>query len=159
MSEHTVPIVLIPSFVFSCEVCMVVGDLSDLVSLRLPQVEVGDVPPARPKSCKSRRSGPSGWVEGQFLRGPIPLAWLGRASTLGGKALAVGVVLWFLSGLRNRRDDLLLASKTLKRFGVNGSGKSRALKAMEAAGLIRVKPQPGRRNPLVTILDVDEQGK
>lgn len=34
-----------------------------------------------------------------FLKGPIPLPWLQGAARLPGKALHVGVVLWFLSGL------------------------------------------------------------
>ena len=35
----------------------------------------------------------------KFLKGPIPLYWLIAASKLPGKALAVGVVIWFRAGL------------------------------------------------------------
>ena len=36
-----------------------------------------------------------------FLRGPIPWTWLLAASRLGGKVLHVGIVLWFLVGVRD----------------------------------------------------------
>jgi DNA-binding transcriptional ArsR family regulator len=100
-----------------------------------------------------------GWVEGEFLRNRIPLSWLGRACELPGKALATGLAIWFLSGLRGgRMDSLKLTSATLERFGVSRSAKSRALKALEKAGLINVRREP-RKNPLVTILDVPPAGQ
>jgi DNA-binding transcriptional ArsR family regulator len=91
-----------------------------------------------------------------FLRGPIPLPWLARASVLPGKALAVALALYFLSGLRgNQLHDLRLSSATLKRLGVGDrSTKYRALRALERAGLVRVVRQRGK-NPLVTILQDD----
>jgi hypothetical protein len=36
---------------------------------------------------------------GEFLRGPVPMAWLLSASRLPGKALVVGVWLWFRAGI------------------------------------------------------------
>jgi hypothetical protein len=46
-----------------------------------------------------------------FLKGPIPWAWLQRATPLRGKALAVGLVLWFLKGLRKQSTVRLEPSK------------------------------------------------
>ena len=37
---------------------------------------------------------------GHFVMGPIPLAWLGPATRLPGKALAVGLAIWYLRGLK-----------------------------------------------------------
>jgi hypothetical protein len=70
--------------------------------------------------------------------------------------LPVSLAIWFLAGLRNRKHGLNLTSATLRRFGVGDrSAKSRALVALERAGLVRVARQQGK-NPLVTILEQDE---
>ena len=49
-----------------------------------------------------------------FLKGPIPLSWLIRASSEGGKALLVGIYIWFISGVRKSGQveiNLKLASR------------------------------------------------
>jgi hypothetical protein len=70
--------------------------------------------------------------------------------------LAVALAIWFLAGLRNRQNDLKLTTAALKRFGVTDrSTKSRALDALEGAGLVHVERQPGK-NPIVTILPTDK---
>jgi DNA-binding transcriptional ArsR family regulator len=94
-------------------------------------------------------------VKGDFLRGPIPTAWLKRACDLpGGRAIAVALALWWLAGVRGRKDELRLTSKVLGRLGVaDRSAKSRALLALEEAGLVSVRRRP-RKNPLVSILEV-----
>ncbi len=101
-------------------------------------------------SLKPRR------ISGEFLKGPIPLAWLSRASALKGKAaLAVGLALWFEAG-RRRCNEVVLTSAICERFDVNRKAKYRALVALEKAGLIVVKRVP-RRNPVVTIIEQEEQ--
>jgi len=42
---------------------------------------------------KSRKN-----LKNKFLKGPIPLEWLRRASHLSGKAIQISVCLWFLKG-------------------------------------------------------------
>jgi hypothetical protein len=126
--------------------------------LRVPQVEVVRQPGVE----SGRRRSPVGrsrWVEGKFLAGPIPLEWLGRASRLPGKALATGLAIWFLSGLRKgERGGLKLTSATLEHFHVNRHAKSRALRALESAGLISIQ-RNGKKNPVVTILGVRPDGQ
>ena len=95
------------------------------------------------------------WVVGEFLSGPIPLSWLGRVARLSGqKVLAVALALWFLVGLSDSTFDLKLTSAVLARFGVARSAKWRALRTMEAAGLIRIGSRKGK-NPLVAIVEMD----
>jgi hypothetical protein len=95
-------------------------------------------------------------VRGEFLKGPVPLAWLSAASKLPGKAvLAVGLALWFEAG-RRRSNTVTLTSAILARFGVNRKGKYRGLASLEQAGLIEVVRVP-RRNPVVTILDASPE--
>jgi hypothetical protein len=89
----------------------------------------------------------------KFLKGPIPLSWLAYAARLPGKALHVGVVLWFYAGLKHSR-TVALPNTTLRSFGVNRNAKYRALTALQNAGLIEVEGQPGC-NPRVTLLDTE----
>ncbi|QDU21264.1 hypothetical protein [Urbifossiella limnaea] len=88
----------------------------------------------------------------KFLRGPIPMDWLTAAAALPGRALAVGLVVWFLAGCERRRT----VAATLSRLAALGAGTRaaarRGLAALEAAGLVAVERHPGR-SPVVTILD------
>jgi len=74
-----------------------------------------------------------------FLKGPVPVAWLTAAGSLHGKALQVGIILWFLAGRRKRLDNLKLnLSKLNGAFGFDRSTASRALLSLERAGLVSV---------------------
>lgn len=85
-----------------------------------------------------------------FIKGPIPLAWIERASLLPGKSLHVGLVLWYLSGLKKTL-TFSLGSKQLLAFGVGRDAKAEALSRLSTAGLIAVTQASGRA-PVVTIL-------
>lgn len=94
------------------------------------------------------------WMEGPFVKGPVCVEWLARAGALPGKALLLGLALWYKSGLRETFEGLTVSSALLARFGIEDRGiKYRALRALEGAGLIRVHRRPGK-NPLVDILGV-----
>jgi hypothetical protein len=75
-----------------------------------------------------------------------------RAVRLPGKCWHVASALWFV-GIRSRNKSatVQLTPKTLRRFGLNKMGVSRALRHLEAAGLVRVERTMGRRS-VVTIL-------
>jgi hypothetical protein len=90
-------------------------------------------------------------VEGEFLRNRIPIDWLAQASDLSGKALAVGLAAWFLSGLKRSLVELKLTGAVVGRFAVNEDAKRRAVAALEGAGLLRVRGRQGV-NPVVSIL-------
>lgn len=87
----------------------------------------------------------------QFLKGPIPLRWLCSAARQPGKALHVGIALWFLAGMKRNR-TVTLTNVLLGRFGVDRSAKSRGLRSLEVVGLVSIHRKPNR-NPQVTILD------
>ena len=102
------------------------------------------------KNARDERPAPTPqFRKGKFLRGPVPLAWLRRAAELRGKALAVGLALWFLRGVLKRR-TVRLTGRTLRRFGIGRKPGYLGLKNLEAAGLARVRRQAGR-SPVVTI--------
>jgi hypothetical protein len=85
-----------------------------------------------------------------FPKGPISLAWLAMAAKLPGKALHVGMLLWFLKGLR-RSSVVSLTSSWLNTFGVQRVSAYRALQALEGAGLVAVLRQRGKA-PVVTLV-------
>jgi DNA-binding MarR family transcriptional regulator len=126
----------------------------DLDRLRLPtrqpSTHVHSISTGRKPSPNASR------VEGEFLKGPIPLDWLGRASKLPGKApLATAIAIMFEVG-RRRSPQVTLTTAILDRFGVNRKAKYRGLKQLEKAGLIKVDRRP-RRNPVVTVLAVQRE--
>ena len=89
-------------------------------------------------------------INGEFLKGPIPLSWLTPASNLPGKALQVGLAIWFEYGRRNKT-TFKLSSAILGRFNIGRKAGYRGLEALEDAELISVVRQLGK-NPEITLL-------
>lgn len=87
-----------------------------------------------------------------FLKGPIPMAWLSKAAKLPGKALNVGIAIWWLHGM-SKTKPFKLTGKALDQLDISRDAASSALKRLEAQGLIRVQRAPGQR-PAVEILSV-----
>jgi hypothetical protein len=85
-----------------------------------------------------------------FVKGPIPLEWLAVAAKLPGKTLHVGLLLWFLKGLR-RSSEVPLTSSWLAIFGLEHVTAYRALQALETAGLVTVRRQRGKA-PVITLV-------
>jgi hypothetical protein len=79
------------------------------------------------------------------------LTWLHNAGRLPGKALHVGIALWYRAGMKRCR-DIPLALSGLLAFGVDRYAASRGLKALEAARLVSVIRHVGRQ-PVVTLLE------
>lgn len=89
-------------------------------------------------------------VQGNFLKGPIPMDWLQRAAILPGKSLHLGVALWFRAGLVGSM-RLKLSNGDLAAMGVARDAKYEGLQRLKTAGLIAIEQQPGRA-PTVTLL-------
>ena len=87
-----------------------------------------------------------------FIKGPLPLNWMLQAAALPGKALHVGLCVWYLAGLTQSK-RVRLTSKTTEAMGVSRDAKGEALKRLALAGLVGVDQRPGCA-PEVTILDV-----
>ena len=118
----------------------------DIENFRLPNNYVGTCPKPPKKPRKPR-------FTGNFLKGPIPIAWLMKASALPGKAFQTGIVLWHLCGLR-KNETVVLANGLLEQFHISRQAKYRCLKALEGAGLIAVEWRKDR-NPKITILTAE----
>lgn len=102
-----------------------------------------------------KRVGPPKHNKGEkFLKGPIPMNWIEKASQQSGHALHVGMALWHLSGL-NKSAKVKLSGSVLRRMGVDRYAGYRGLQKLEEAGLVEVDRHKGR-NPIVTILDASD---
>ncbi|MEX1230836.1 MAG: hypothetical protein WEB58_11395 [Planctomycetaceae bacterium] len=88
----------------------------------------------------------------RFLRGPVPVHWIKQAAALPGKALAVGIAIWFLCGLR-KRSKLKFSRATWEQFGLSRSATYRGLEHLESTSLISIDRRRGRC-PIVTINEV-----
>ena len=84
-----------------------------------------------------------------FLKGPIPLKWLQCAAGLPGKALQVGLALWYLAGVK-RSKVIKFSYKRAEEFGTKRHAAYRGLRALEKAGLIGVEKGQGRA-PMIFI--------
>ena len=91
-----------------------------------------------------------------FLRGAIPLDWLGCAASLPGKTLNVGIALWWLHGMAKGK-PFKLTQKALQTLNVERDAASAALARLELAGLIRMERKPGQR-PMVSMVVVSASG-
>jgi DNA-binding transcriptional ArsR family regulator len=89
-------------------------------------------------------------IRNKFIKGPLDFVWLSEARKLGVTALWVGLNLWFLRGLR-RSNSFIVSNLMMQEWGVQPDAKSRALRALEKAGLIRVERR-GKRSPQVTLV-------
>jgi len=81
----------------------------------------------------------------------IPLSWIYQASRLPGKALHVGIVIWFLSGVKKSK-TVKLTRKWLSKFGIHPETGRRGLKALKRAELVHFEPS-GHKSPLVTLVE------
>ncbi len=106
----------------------------------------GDELPARlsPASVAARTSQQASRGK-QFVRGPIPMPWLERAAKLPGKALAVGLLLWFRRGFDPDGTEPITVTPTrLARLGVSPKAGAAAIRRLKKAGLLTAEFGRGR---------------
>ena len=84
-------------------------------------------------------------VDGLFLRGPVPMDWLRAAMRAPGDALAVGVELWHLAGMRVSMTVDVSVGRLSRATGADRKTARRAVQALESAGLVSVVRPPGRQ--------------
>jgi hypothetical protein len=89
-------------------------------------------------------------ITGRFLRGPIPLDWLQQAARLPGRALHLGIALWYLDGFQQTR-TVQAKPSVIRDFGLDRYASYRALHQLEEVGLVSVVRKKGAA-PMVTLL-------
>ena len=97
----------------------------------------------------------------QYIRGPLPIKWFQRASSISRSAAVVGLIIWGIAYQRKlwghdsqRRTSgyIKVTNQNCFKWGVCGNSKNTALRLMEEAGLIRLDTKRGR-SPVVQIID------
>lgn len=88
----------------------------------------------------------------KFIKGPIPLEWVKRANSLPGKSGAIGIALWFLSGVQ--KNETVKLTKAVENIaGCNRQAVYYGLERLENEGLITVRRRTGGR-PTVLIKSI-----
>jgi DNA-binding MarR family transcriptional regulator len=105
----------------------------------IPAVEIET---AALRQARQRRAG-------RFLKGPILMSDIAVAAKLPGKALAVYLAIRHRIDL-TRSAAVKLPTSLMRELGVDKDAKARALRQLEAAGLVGVKRRPGH-SPIITI--------
>jgi len=76
----------------------------------------------------------------------IPLSWICQATGLPGKALAVGLVIWYFSGVTKSK-TVKLTRLRLSHFGLLPETSRRGLRALEKAKLVDVERSGKKKSP------------
>ena len=87
-----------------------------------------------------------------FLHPQIQLIWIEKAAQLGLPALMVSILLHFRS-VWCGKDSVTLPKELLDKFHISRGVKQRALRSLEAAGLVSIVQETGR-SPLITLRKV-----
>ena len=99
----------------------------------------------------------------EYVRGPLPLKWFQRASTISRTAAVVGMIiwrdayqkkLWGHDSQRRTSGHIKVTTQNCMKWGVCGNSKNTALRLMEEADLIRLDTKRGR-SPVVQIIDAE----
>ena len=97
----------------------------------------------------------------QYIRGPLPMKWFQRASSISRSAAVVGLIIWGIAyqrklwgydSQRRTSGHIKVTTQNCMKWGVCGNSKNTALRLMEKADLIRLDTKRGR-SPIVQIID------
>ena len=91
-------------------------------------------------------------IKKKFLKGPIPLDWLTAATQLPGKAINVGIALWWIAGM-SKIDTVKLNRQALAAFNISKDAMRDGLKRLQQAGLVELTSRPGQRHTVRIIKD------
>jgi hypothetical protein len=87
----------------------------------------------------------------EFLKGPIPMAWLSPAAHLGRKCLHLAIAVWHLGAMSKSATVRLQWGLVEELTGVQRHPGREALRMLETAGLVTVESHVGRC-PIVTVV-------
>jgi hypothetical protein len=123
-----------------------VEDDFDFTACRLTPERLAEI-----QKLQSERSGkrPRPARPGAFVK--LPYEQTLAAASRRDASLAVLVQLAF-QAFKTHRNQVLLANATLRSVGVSSDAKVRALRRLEADGMVCVDWRGGRKTPLVTLL-------
>ena len=129
------------------------GDEFNLERYRMPDTQEQAVLTKRSTQPGNRM--PS-HIRGAFIR-PCPVAWIGPAVELPGKACAVALACWYAAG-KAKTKSVQITPKIRNEMRLEPKSFRLGLARIEAAGLVDVQRHRGR-SPTITILLPEEAAK
>jgi hypothetical protein len=93
----------------------------------------------------------------KFIKGPIPLEWMRKASLCGYSGGAVGLLLWYAAGWQ-KSNPVKLTPAILAELGVHPKTAKRVLLRLQSIGLVAADCRRGAA-PVVTILPSEHSVK
>lgn len=92
----------------------------------------------------------------RFLAGPVPMSWLAEAYRRGSAAQAVGLALWHARGMQRGREAPIKVNAASRRpMGLSQDQARRGVRALEAAGLVKIERGGRGRCAVVTIVTAE----
>jgi DNA-binding transcriptional ArsR family regulator len=137
----------------------VAGDLRERSAEVIDWAAVPDrLIPTRLVPSDRGKASPASRRRAKFIKGPLPIGWIADALRCGNsRALPVLLVLKAKADA-TRESWVKPPAATLQDLGIDRMARSRAIAALERAGLIRVQRRRGRP-PLVSLVAwKDEEG-
>lgn len=80
------------------------------------------------------------------------MAWLAAAQGLCKSAMGIAIALWFVRGVSGKTGSLKVTRAVKRHMGLTDDQSQRGIRALEAAGLLRVCKGGRGRCPVVEIL-------
>ena len=126
-------------------------DPFDVNKLALTPEQIAEFTPLQKKARPARRAQSAQWRgRERFVQLPYERT-LAAAGLVKSAPLAVLVELAYRV-FKTRQNPVTLSNKTLRSVGISRDAKTRALRQLEAAGLVAVSWRGSGRSPLITIL-------
>lgn len=93
---------------------------------------------------------PKPGVDEKFIAINMPWSWFAVASSLPGKALGIGMIIWWLV-IVEKKPVVRFSYKKARCTGLSGESIRQCIRSLERAGLIDVQRAPGR-SPRIRVL-------
>ena len=126
--------------------------MDKLVELDRYRLQVQSRPLDPPATRRTGLRAPRPREGEHYLRGPIPMSWFLAAARLPGRALHVGMWVWYRVGLNRGAGQVdLNLSALADELECDRATASRGLRALENAGLVASSRPPGRKVRVVVL--------
>jgi DNA-binding transcriptional ArsR family regulator len=90
---------------------------------------------------------------GEFYTSYVSMPWMLAAITLGARAAKVGMLLWWLVGVRGHvLEGISVRADHREKCGISRFNYSKGLSRLEQAGLVKVEREAGKASKISLIL-------
>ncbi len=98
-------------------------------------------------------------VEPEFLKGPIPILWIGKTFPHHRRTILTALTAWHLYELNKRAATFKYSYSMAQKFGLNRISAWRGLSDLTDLGLIKAKTMKGSSPFISIVMDVQNADK